>query len=37
MFIDAETAILHGGDILPASEVAKLAGFSSTNPSVQPS
>jgi hypothetical protein len=37
MFIDAATAILPGGDILPARDVPKLAGFSSTIPSVQPS
>ena len=36
MLIDAKTAILNSGDFLPASEVAKLAGFSATNPSVQP-
>jgi hypothetical protein len=34
--IEAKTAILNSGDFLPATEVAKLAGFSSTNLSVQP-
>jgi hypothetical protein len=34
--IDAKTAILNSPDFLPAAEVAKLAGFSATNPSVQP-
>jgi hypothetical protein len=36
MLIDAKTAILNGGDFLSASDVAKLAGFSASNPSVQP-
>jgi hypothetical protein len=36
MLIEAKTAILNSGDFLPATEVAKLAGFSSTNLSVQP-
>jgi hypothetical protein len=36
MMIDAKTDILNSGDFLPASAVAKLAGFSATNPSVQP-
>jgi hypothetical protein len=36
MLIDARTAILNSGDFVPASEVAKIAGFSATNPSVQP-
>jgi hypothetical protein len=36
MLIDAKTAILNSPDFLPATEVAKLAGFSATNPSVQP-
>jgi hypothetical protein len=36
MLIDARTAILNSGDFIPASEVAKIAGFSATNPSVQP-
>jgi hypothetical protein len=36
MLIDAKTTILNSGDFLPASEMAKLAGFSASNPSVQP-
>jgi hypothetical protein len=36
MLIDAKTAILNSGDFLPANEVAKIAGFSASNPSVQP-
>jgi hypothetical protein len=36
MLIEARTAILNSGDFLPATEVARLAGFSSTNLSVQP-
>jgi hypothetical protein len=36
MLIEAKTTILNSGDFLPATEVAKLAGFSSTNLSVQP-
>ena len=36
MLIDAKTAILKSGDFLPATEVAKLAGFSASNLSVQP-
>jgi hypothetical protein len=36
MLIDAKTAILTSGDFVPASDVAKIAGFSTTNPSVQP-
>ena len=36
MLIDAKTAILNSGDFVPASDVAKIAGFSATNPSVQP-
>lgn len=36
MLIDAKTNILNSGDFLPAAEVAKLAGFSASNPSVQP-
>ncbi len=36
MLIDAKTDILNSGDFLPAAEVAKLAGFSAINPSVQP-
>ena len=36
MLIDAKTAILKSGYVLPATEVAKLAGFSASNLSVQP-
>jgi hypothetical protein len=36
MLIEAKTTILNSSDFLPATEVAKLAGFSSTNLSVQP-
>ena len=36
MLIEAKTAILKSGDFLPATEVAKLAGFSASNLSVQP-
>jgi hypothetical protein len=36
MLIDAKSAILKSGDFIPASEVSKLAGYSRTNPSVQP-
>jgi hypothetical protein len=36
MLVEARTAILNSGDFLPATEVARLAGFSSTNLSVQP-
>jgi hypothetical protein len=36
MLVEAKTTILNSGDFLPATEVAKLAGFSSTNLSVQP-
>src|SRR5258707_1687109 len=36
MLIDAKTAILNSGDFLRAGEVAKLAGFSASNLSVQP-
>jgi len=36
MMIDAKTDILNSGDFLPASALAKLAGFSAINPSVQP-
>ena len=36
MLIDAKTDILNSGDFVPATEVAKLAGFSASNPSVQP-
>ena len=37
MLIEAKTAILNSGDFLPATEVARLAGFSASNLSVQPS
>jgi hypothetical protein len=36
MLVEVKTAILDSGDFLPATEVARLAGFSSTNLSVQP-
>jgi hypothetical protein len=36
MLIKAKTDILHSGDFLPATEVARLAGFSPSNLSVQP-
>ena len=36
MLVEAKTAILNGGDFLPATEVAHLAGFNSTNLSAQP-
>jgi hypothetical protein len=36
MLIEAKTAILNSGDFLLATEQVKLAGFSSTNLSVQP-
>jgi hypothetical protein len=36
MLVEAKTAIFSSGDFLPAIEVARLAGFSSTNLSVQP-
>ena len=36
MVLEAKTAILNSGDFLPASEVAKLAGFSAVNPPLQP-
>jgi hypothetical protein len=36
MLIDAKSTILKGGDFIPAGEVSKLAGYSRTNPSVQP-
>jgi hypothetical protein len=36
MLIEAKTDILHSGDFLPATEVARLAGFSASNLSVQP-
>jgi hypothetical protein len=34
MFIQAKTAILNRDDFLPATEVARMVGFSSTNLSV---
>jgi hypothetical protein len=36
MLIDAKSTILKSGDFIPAGEVSKLAGYSQTNPSVQP-
>jgi len=36
MLIKAKTDILNSGDFLPATEVARLAGFSASNLSVQP-
>ena len=36
MLVEDKTAIPNSGDFLPATEVARLAGFSSTNLSVQP-
>jgi hypothetical protein len=36
MLIEAKTDILNSGDFLPATEVARLAGFSASNLSVQP-
>ena len=36
MLIDAKSTILKSGDFIPAGEVSKLAGYSRTNPSVQP-
>ena len=36
MLVKTQTAILNSGDFVPAAEVARLAGFSSTNLSVQP-
>ena len=36
MLLDAKSAILKSGDFIPASEVSKLAGYSQTNPSVEP-
>ena len=37
MMIDAKRAILASGDYIPAAEIARLAGYSDTNPSAQPS
>jgi hypothetical protein len=36
MMVDAKSAILNSGDLLPAGEIAKLAGYSANNPSAQP-
>jgi hypothetical protein len=36
MLIDAKSTILRSGDFIPAGEVSRLAGYSQTNPSVQP-
>jgi hypothetical protein len=36
MMVDAKSAILNSGDLLPAGEIAKLAGDSANNPSAQP-
>ena len=36
MLIDARSTILKSGDFISAGEVSKLAGYSRTNPSVQP-
>ncbi len=36
ILIDAKSTILKSGDFIPAGEVSKLAGYSRTNPSVQP-
>src|ERR1700728_1685576 len=36
MLIHAKSTILKSGDFIPAGEVSKLAGYSRTNPSVQP-
>jgi hypothetical protein len=36
MLIDAKSTILKSGDFTSAGEVSKLAGYSQTNPSVQP-
>ena len=36
MILEAKTAILNSGDFLPANEVAKLAGVSAVNPTLQP-
>ena len=36
MLIDAKSTILKSGDFIPAGEVSLLAGYSRTNPSVQP-
>jgi hypothetical protein len=36
MMIEAKRAILESGDYIPASEIARLAGYSEINPSAQP-
>jgi len=36
MILEAKTAILNSGDFLPANEVAKLAGVSAVDPTLQP-
>jgi|NGEPerStandDraft_6_1074524.scaffolds.fasta_scaffold87758_1 hypothetical protein len=36
MMVDAKSTILRSGDFLPAGEIAKMAGYSSKNPSAQP-
>jgi hypothetical protein len=36
MMVEAKRSILDGGDYIPASEIAKLAGYSEINPSAQP-
>ena len=36
MTVDAKSIILQSGDFLPAGEIAKMAGYSSKNPSAQP-
>jgi hypothetical protein len=36
MMVDAKSIILRSGDFLPAGDIAKMAGYSSKNPSAQP-
>jgi hypothetical protein len=36
MMVDAKSTILRSGDFLPASEIARMAGYSTKNPSAQP-
>jgi hypothetical protein len=36
MMVEAKTTILNSGDLVPAGEIAKLAGYSANNPSAQP-
>ena len=36
MMVEAKTTILKSGDLVPAGEIAKLAGYSANNPSAQP-